>query len=134
MMPTQLKEDLTMKMFGYVRGLYDLERMAELYGWQINSKDHCNKGSDFVYLFHEERDFLVAVNTINGRFFVTHRLTKNLVATDQSVKLKSEKWYEDLLEILYKEIPCRFLNKKEFSRQLNPLETLKASHAKEDFM
>lgn len=51
-----------MKMFGYVRGLYDLERMAELYGWQINSKDHCNKGSDFVYLFHEERDFLVAVN------------------------------------------------------------------------
>lgn len=110
-----------MKKFGNVRGIDDLERKADLDGWEIDTSDYYEKGSDFLFL--SKKEISVAFNTFNGRFFIINNETKNFIGTDQSISLKKEVWYKEILKIVYKEIPERFKTKKESSRQLNPLKS-----------
>ncbi|MCY8478067.1 hypothetical protein [Bacillus atrophaeus] len=115
-----------MKIFGRVKSLEDMQKKAKKSGWEVNAQDYKKNGSDFVFLYHQKLGLLVSVNTFNGRFFVSNKMTKNLLATDKSVEFKNEGWYLEILEMIYQEIPERFLNTKRVQPAAEPSRNLKS--------
>jgi hypothetical protein len=91
-----------MKKFKGMKPLDQLIEDAKRNGWEVDTADYDQKGSDFIYLRDMyERLKQVAVNTVNGHFYVYEPFSDKPTATHLSKELDNEAWYQEILELLY---------------------------------
>lgn len=83
---------------------------AQKNGWFVDTEAFDKNGSDWIYLSDIKGKVIsnagvprqIAYNTTNGWFFVYVPFSDKAVATHLSEELEGEKWYDSILELVYK--------------------------------
>ena len=85
-----------MKMFAGVKSVDDIAKNAGRYGYLLDRREF-DGGKGVIELVNKQRT--VRVLTKNGKFAVMVNGAR--IADERYFWLESEKWYSDLLELLY---------------------------------
>lgn len=89
-----------MKKFKAMKNIEQISKDAIAQGWEVDFEP-CNKGDDWFWIRDMKVRFLqVAVNCF-GRFMVYSPISDKPIATEKSENLDNEKWYTEILDLLY---------------------------------
>lgn len=91
-----------MKKFKGLKSVEAIVSDAEKQGWEVDTSDFKEKGSDWIYLRDMyERFKQVAVNVTNGHFYVYEPFQETPTASHLSSQFDNEEWYSEILNLLY---------------------------------
>lgn len=92
-----------MKKFKGNRAFEDILKRADESGWEIDTTEFDDNGSDWIWVIDTENRMLqIKFNTTNGHFFVWNPTSEKPVATHLSTKFENEAWYNEILELFYR--------------------------------
>lgn len=90
-----------MKQFKGVKSIEDITKTAKEHGWDIDMREF-NNGGDWIWIKDTKKRMLqIKFNSFNGSFYIFSPTSKDAIATHMSDNLDNEKWYSDILDLLY---------------------------------